>query len=295
MRKVLVVLASAAALVVGAGLTGCTPDSTTEETPAFDSGVTYYELTYATAYVNDEGLITKYTSSEGEEVFEEGFTPTDTIVKLEEQSVPETQGVDISSTIEIEGKPYPVVAWIRITPLPADPVDVISYFNANTATRYELTGSEGIQPPSPPIGLRSIVRHDIADTISQAFKAGQMPGVSFSLTGVSTTNVNAKVAEAHANQLPAWAAYDLVNGYFNASSSYHYVYNCATYGVMSNSDALMATLNSTYKNDVVSYGVTSSYESEINVETAAPCDVVVDNPLPEKDPYEDLYAEDTYQ
>ena len=278
MRKALVVLASAAVLTVGVGLTGCTasPEADTASLPGLPESA---PLTYATAYLNEAGLITKYTTSEDEEVFNEGYTSKDTATKFLEQSSPQSELIDMNSTIEIEGKPYPVHASISVTPEPIELVDVISYFNKNTAARYKASYEGGIKPP--PTALRYIVRSDIYSQVSQAVTAGQIPAVSFLLTGESSTKVNAPVAAAYASQLPASAAYDSVYGNVDTNSSYHYVYNCATYTVTSDTSAVMAALNSTFKNDVVSFGVSGPVASQINVETTIPCDVV--NDAPQKD------------
>lgn len=162
----------------------------------------------ATAYVNnDTGRITKYVESSGEEVYNEGYSSTDTTATISDNAYFQRAPLNITyfhALTNIHGKAYPSQAsliWATHTMK-----EFVVFFNDNVAVSLHDSVGKLVQ-----YSVVGAVNGFISNKVHNAYEAGLLPhdafvendtrfidatrnlfagnGVEFSLKVSSTTNL----------------------------------------------------------------------------------------------------------
>jgi len=268
-RKSLLIIAATMSLAIG--LTGCVPS---DESNYENDSVTYSapKVEPVLIYVNQEtSRITKFVDSDGVEQFNEGYSSKDKEIEAGSASRPPEKSITLTGRIDIEGQPQLVSSRLNWQ-LSQSSIDMIPFYNENMANEPFGTAPTRLNTES----IQLLVADYVANKISDAIAAGQLPTVHYELNGKSTITTDVKVAQAHANGNQPWVAYQAINGgSVTTDQHYSYVYDCATYGYSTDGNELASALTSMFPNYPEVFKVYSG-DTEVNISTAAPCGIIAD-------------------
>jgi hypothetical protein len=269
-----IALFALATITVAASLTGCSFSNNDSYDEQYQ---TIEEETYGppTIYVNpDTGYITRYIDYKGDTVFDEGYSKTDIDTMPPSTYMPEAS-VDLSTTIEIEGKNYPIaqsVSW-EFTGLEET---LIPFYNERIAQGPSTDPSVPSSPGFMGISLQDSVNSYIKSGINSALKNGALPAAKSELTGKSVITINQQIAQAFAAGKPAWEVFDATYG--NADGSeYHYIFTCATHEVRTSSTEMVSVIETMFAGSNARFNGNMGI-TQVIAESAQPCDVASDNP-----------------